>query len=236
MKISKRSSNVFNLIVFQLFSFIFLHVIYSLEKGYSALNVAPLLDLLLEQKILLAFTLVNIVLIFLVRRLSYYLTILLSTVVSLICLTQFLSSFNKTILFYDLFYIVVSFFFVMIWKLELEEAIYNPNYDHRAIRPTGLRKAKVELTNKTGSVVTATIRNWTKESLFVSKEDEDHIAGEVEVEISYQKITFTFKAMVVTEFKSGLGLKVIEEQKTSSLNWFDFYDIISDRGIFPINV
>jgi len=124
----------------------------------------------------------------------------------------------------------------MIWKLELEEAVYNPNYDDRAIRPSGLRKAKVLLTNKTGQRVTAIIRNWTKESLFVSIGDEDLVSGEIDVEIRYQKIDFSFKAVVVTEFKSGVGLKVIEEKKASTLNWFDFYDIISDRGIFPINV
>ncbi|OUR92885.1 hypothetical protein A9Q84_20450 [Halobacteriovorax marinus] len=224
------------MIVFQIFSFLFLHVIYSLEKGYSALDFNLLIDLFKDQSVLLGLMILNTILIFMVKKFSYYLTILLSTVISVICFIQFLSSFNKTILFYDLFYIVVAFFFIMIWKLELAEAIYNPNYDFRAIRPSGLRKAEVLLADKSGRMVTATIMNWTKESIFVSLENGAEISGEVQVEIQYQKIKFLFKANIVTESMSGVGLKVIEEKKASTLNWFDFYDIISDRGIFPINV
>ena len=45
-----------------------------------------------------------------------------------------------------------------------------------------------------------------------------------------------FKAKIATQSKGGFGLYVIRQQNTTSLNWLDFYDIISDRGIHPVNV
>ena len=124
----------------------------------------------------------------------------------------------------------------MIWKLELSEAIYNPNYVAGAMRPRGLQSACLSLNDRTGKSTSATIMNWTRETFFVVLNRDENIDGEVEVNLVYQNICFEFSARVVTKSKRGLGLRVVDETKASSLNWLDFYDIISDRGISPSTV
>ncbi len=125
----------------------------------------------------------------------------------------------------------------MIWKLELEESVYNPNFDSRNLRNSGLQKVSTILTDGSGKEVRGVIQNWSKESFFLSTNDfELNVNDLLLVTMSYQAISFEFKAKVGTQSKDGFGLYVLNEQNSTSLNWIDFYDIISDRGIYPINV
>jgi len=237
MKILKRSSNVFNLILFQIFSFVFLHVIFSLKTGYSALNVDRLYALLSDYFLIAALLLVNIVSIFFIKKLSYYQIILTSMIISVICFFQFLATFDKSILFYNLFYIFISFFFTMIWKLELEESVYNPNFDNRNLRSSGLRKVNVRLMDKSSNSVDGVIQNWSKNSFFIACSDLTlNINDVIDVEMKYQGIDFKFEARIATQSADGFGLYIMKEKNKSTLNWLDFYDIITDRGIHPINV
>lgn len=237
MKILKRSSNVYNLILFQIFSFVFLHVVFSLKTGYSALNIERLYTLVSDYIFVVLLLLTNIITIFLVKKLSYIQVIVTSFIISLICFFQFIESFDKTILFYNLFYIFLSFFFIMIWKLELEESVYNPRFDNRELRSSGLQKVKVTLSDESGKEALGIIQNWSRESFFIScKNLELNINNTISVKMNYQGIDFSFDAKIATQSKDGFGLYVIKEQNSSSLNWIDFYDIISDRGIYPINI
>lgn len=237
MKILKRSSNVFNLILFQIFSFVFLHVVFSLKTGYSALSLERIYTLAIDYIFLTLLLLSNIVTIFLVKKLSYIQLIITSFIISIICFLQFIESFDKTILFYNLFYIFLSFFFIMIWKLELEDSVYNPNFDGRDLRSSGLQKVEVTLSDEDGREAKGVIQNWSKESFFLSSKDFDlNINSIISVKMLYQSIEFNFTAKIATQSKDGFGLYIYKEQNTSSLNWIDFYDIISDRGIYPVNV
>lgn len=237
MKILKRSSNVFNLILFQVFSYIFLHVVLSLKTGYSAISIERFYSVAYENILLVSFLILNMISIFFIKKISYFQVIISSVVISVICFFQFLDTFDKTILFYTLFYIFTSFFFVMIWKLELEESIYNPNFDSRGLRSSGLQKVNVSLSDQSGNHIDGVIQNWSKDSFFLSCEKfELNVNDIIDISMEYQKIKFEFKAKIATQSKGGFGLYVIRQQNTTSLNWLDFYDIISDRGIHPVNV
>jgi hypothetical protein len=219
---------------FQLFSLVFLHVIFSLVDGYSSLNANTFLNIVENNLGLILLSFINIGLIFYVKKLSRFILMLTSATLSIICFLLFLESFNKTILLYNVLYIIVSFFFCMIWKLELEEASYNSFYDRRLLRPIGLSNANVSLKQVEGEKsFSATISNWTEETCFLVTDSDLKLRGEVLVEIDYMNVHFQFEASVITASTDGIGLRVLKEKKGSSLNWFDFYDIILDRGITP---
>ncbi len=237
MRILKRSSNVFNLILFQIFSFVFLHVVISLKTGYSALNLEQFYTLTTNYIFVVLLLLANIITIFLVKKLSYFQLIINCLIISIICFFQFIESFDKTILFYNLFYIFLSFFFVMIWKLELEESVYNPKFDRRDLRSSGLQKVRVTLSDENGREAAGIIQNWSRESFFISCDTLDlNVNSRISVKMYYQAIEFNFSARIATQSRDGFGLYIIKEQNSSSLNWIDFYDIISDRGIYPVNI
>ena len=237
MKILKRTSNVYNLILFQAFSFIFLHVVLSLKTGHSALSIERIYELVGSYTLLVALLVINSISIFFVKKISYFQIIFTSMFIGLTCFYQFFESFDKTILFYFLFYVFTSFFFTMIWKLELEESVYNPNFDNRELRKSGLQKVSVNLTDSSGQEISGVIQNWSRGSFFLSTIDTQlNVKDNLLATMSYQGLTFEFKAKVATHSSDGFGLYVVNEQNTSSLNWIDFYDIISDRGIYPINV
>ena len=125
----------------------------------------------------------------------------------------------------------------MIWKLELEESVYNPNFDSRELRKSGLHKVTITLADSNGQEISGIIQNWSKGSLFLSTTNTQiEVKDSLLATMSYQGITFEFKGKIATKSSDGFGLYVVNEQNTSSLNWIDFYDIISDRGIYPINV
>ena len=233
MKILKRNSNIYNVMAFQLFSLVFMHVIFSLVDGYSSLNVETISRIVSNNLGLIVLSLVNLFLIFYVKKLSRYILILTSMSLSVVCFLLFLESFNKTILLYNILYIVISFFFCMIWKLELGEASYNSFFDRKLLRPVGLTNAKVKVLNGEKSIL-AVISNWTEETCFLVTSSKDEFRGEVIVEINYMNVNFQFEAIITTQSSDGFGLKVSKEKKGSTLNWLDFYDIISDRGINPI--
>lgn len=235
MKILKRNSNIYNVMAFQLFSLIFLHVIFSLVDGYSSLDIKTMSKLIDNNLGIIILSFVNIVLIFYVKKTSRYILILTSTTLSVVSFFLFLESFNKTILLYNILYIIISFFFCMIWKLELNEASYNSFFDRRLLRPSGLNNANVKVGEVSGNkTLSAVISNWTQETCFLVTKDKELIRGEVVVEINYMNVDFKFQAVVITRSEDGLGLRILNEKKETSLNWLDFYDIISDRGINPI--
>lgn len=235
MKILKRNTNIYNVILFQLFTLVFLHVNFSLVDGYSSLDLNTL-NLVLEHNLgLVVISLVNIFFIFFVKKISKYLLILTTTATSIICFLLFLESFNKSILLYNILYTVISYFFCMIWKLELDEASYNSFFDSRILRPLGLDGVKV-FVNTGATKFSGVITNWSRETFFLVVDDSVRSIGDCEIDLSYMGVDFSFRAEIVTRTSEGLGLKVIDEQKLVSLNWFDFYDIISDRGITPLKI
>jgi hypothetical protein len=122
----------------------------------------------------------------------------------------------------------------MIWKLELNEASYNSFYDARALRPIGLSNVQAKVTSaNTNKDHFGTITNWSQDTFFLVLDDSASLQGELLVSLTYMGVDFSFNSIVVTRSSQGLGLKIQDEQKRESLNWLDFYDIISDRGITP---
>ncbi|WP_127715605.1 hypothetical protein [Halobacteriovorax sp. HLS] len=234
MKILKRNSNIINIIIFQLFSVIYLHVLYSLVDGYSSLDLATINRSLEGNLSFIGLCLINILFIFMVKKISLKVLIVTSATASTISFLLFLESFNKTILLYNLLYIVISYFFCMIWKLELNEACYNSFFDKKILRPLGLNDVSVKLHEVVGDrASTGVITNWTVDTLFVATEEVKRLSGEVEVEILYKDTNFFFRGITVTSNAHGVGIKTLNEKKETTLNWLDFYDIITDRGITP---
>lgn len=234
MKILKRNSNIINIIIFQLFSVGYLHVLYSLVDGYSSLDITTLSRSLEGNLSFIGLCLLNTIFIFMVKKISLRLLIVTATTASVISLLLFLESFNKTILLYNLLYIIISYFFCMIWKLELNEACYNSFFDRKILRPIGLNDVSVQLREVVGDRSSSgVITNWTVDTLFVATEEGKRLRGEIEVELLYKDTNFFFKGVAVASNADGVGLRTFSEKKETTLNWLDFYDIITDRGITP---
>jgi hypothetical protein len=147
----------------------------------------------------------------------------------------FFQSFNKIVLILFFAYLVISYNFVLLWRLELKHAAYNKGFLSDQISPKSALQISLVLTEDRGSA-NGTLTNWDRDGMFVVvPSDTETPSGEVTVVISFDGSEFRCQGHVHTRTEDGLGLKIQEVTRENSgkLGWKHLFSILEDRGLKP---
>jgi len=231
IKVVKRSLVIKNLILFILFSIFYLHLLYSLNRGVSAFDIAGLKMNIQNEWALVMLGLTSIVSIFLGLKASRFIYFLFFSIVIVKGSIPLFKELDKFLLIMNFIYLVFSYYFHLFWKLELSEAFYKPCFTKRDLGPKSALPFSVKVTDKNGIEVKGDLTNWDKNGCFIALKGAQSIRGKINVEIQYEERSFSQEGVVMTEYDNGVGIKF---QKKASVavhhSWADFYDILRDRG------
>lgn len=234
IKLLKRSAVLKNTIFFIILSFVYYHIIHSLSAQVSALDVNFLIENALSSRLLIAFGLLSVLQVWMAKRISVLFLGVLFLWIFLESFVLFLDDFNKLTLILSFIYLIFAFYYLIFWKLELEEASYHPKFNLNDIRLRPAYPVKVKLTLSEGEVYTGHISNLGENSCYILLDEKwDMIRGELELQIYFEENQFDSYAQVVSMYGPGIGLRFKlkgPEENAGSLGWTDFYAIMSDRG------
>lgn len=240
MKILKRNYEHRNLILFLIFSMVYLQAIYSLSRGESLLGISVFQTFLKNHYLLLVLNLVTIYSVMKVKRHSDKVLMVFLAAITGKNFIMLAATFNKLILGLNFIYLIFAFYFFVTWELELAKASYNPGFSESDLEKdtrfplTG----KVELENGNSFIIHIT--NIDENSCFgiVEKEAQTLISGlnpqaTYSLQAEYEGVKFTHKATLASTYDSGIGLDFIKEQSAKSqLNWSDLHKVCLERGLF----
>lgn len=231
VKIISRSGLVWNLVLFCLLQFLFLHVVSEVHLGRSALSLASFKKYTLSMLPLLVLSVALMYSIFQAKKISLLLFILHSLAIVILASRVFIAGLDKVVLILLFAFIVMSYIMFIMWKMELEEASFRPGYTKKSLFRFLEYRIPVEL--RAGEhTVSGMLSNWDDNSFFMFAQDPlpVKLGRLVDVNIQLNEHLFTTKAKIVSVAPGGFGLRVMEESSLASRDWKSFYDIIKSRG------
>ncbi len=232
VKIVKRSIVIKNLILYIVFSLFYLHLLYSLTRGVSAINLVQFQTNVQSEWALIMLGLTAIIAVFLGIKVSRFIYFLFFSIILIKGATPLFKELDKFVLIMNFVYLVFAYYFHLFWKLELDEAFYKPRFTKRDLGPKAKLPVNVKVIDRNGALVSGELTNWDKSGCFISTEGQTVIRGKVAFEVEYENRIFTQDGIVMTEYDKGVGIKFQKKSlKTSDHDWLDFYDILRDRGL-----
>lgn len=235
MKILKRTPLLKNLLAFLTLSVIYLHVTAALHKQVSAIEWEVLKGFFLENKLLLGFYLAAMWTTYKVKKSSKVFAMMFFSFVFGQTFYFFLISFDKLILLLNFTYLVFSFCFYLLWKLELDEAYYWPGFHSNDLQLVPDHDLPVVARfPRQGALIEGHLINWNETGAYIIlKAPPEDLRGVIEVEVFYLGKTFTCPARVITSYGKAIGVRFQRNDDKvdfTRLSWDVFYDIIHDRG------
>ena len=236
LRIHYRGAIVWNVILFILFSFVFLYlqeVFYNLS---SVTNRELLLSFLHKKFFTVTLFVSSIISVYFLQRYSKYLVILVIGVTTVQTILNLNLEFSKMILVLLFFYLLLFFYVFQFYLMELSEAYYNSRYQKTDLFAPMLLKLSCVLIDTQGNKLkNGILTNWSGEGCFI-KLDEPILPKEVaELRIQYKQHEFRQNVVVATSSKDGLscGVKFSRGnvgRESTHLGWAEFYEIIENMG------
>lgn len=242
MKVLKRNYGHRNVILFLLFSMVYLQAIYSLSLGLSVLGLESVELFIKNHYLILSLNLVTVYMILTLRKHSDKVLLLCLAFITGKNFILLSASFNKLILGLSFAYLIFAFYFYITWELETLKASHNPNFSQNDLEI----KARFPLAGKIESLsgemaLDVLITNMDDESCFTfvsSDKAREAIAAldaqaKYRLVAEYEGVKFVQMAELVAAYDRGIGLLLVNErQDIRILNWSDLYKVCLDRGLF----
>lgn len=226
--LKKRTTIIRNTILYTAASYFFYFVLYSLNKGNSALNLEKLYLFMQDNILLTSFAFLTLVIqYFGIRKSSTVLAIF-----NIIIAAKVLSlGLDKTQIIMTSFYVILSFIVYLLWEQELMSALFLPGYKSNYIYSKSEYNIPVTVSSPDGTFK-GFLTNWDAQSCFIETEALKVKGKELDIVVNFESLEFHFKGTLTTRYGSGLGVVIKEktEKDGSRLDWNQFYDIISSRG------
>lgn len=230
LAIVKRSPLLRNLIIFVCLVIVYVYISLSLYEQSSILDKQFAISTLKANIPLVILTLMTLLSVWLAKPVSKILLAVYLLSAFGVTFPLFVYSFEKDLLFLNFIFLISGFYFWIFWKLELSEASYNPRFELNQlnIQPDQRIPVKIHQGEKQYKAI---LTNWDGNSCFMILEQSwEELSGEISVELNYEGQVFQNHGKVVSTYGPGIGVKFIPRENSDSLNWQQFYDIISDRG------
>ena len=234
MKILKRNFEHRNIIIFLIFSLIYLQAIFSLSFGISFFGVQSLNALFKEHALILVVAAYAIYAVIKVKKHSdkvLLVALCLITGKNFILLS---SSFNKLILALNFIYLIFAFYFFVMWEMEIAKASYNPLFSSFDLEKE--KRFAIKGTVQGGNLdpVVVYITNIDECSSFIYlPENQIKLASgrDYLLKTNFEGVEFEHPARVVSTYDNGYGLLLIRKPK-SGPDWSDLYKVCLERGLF----
>lgn len=240
MKVLKRNYEHRNLILFLLFSLVYLQAIYSLSRGESVLNINSIKVFFQEHYLILGISLVTIYMVSKVKKHSDKTLLLCLVMITGKNFIMLAASFNKLILGLNFVYLIFAFYFFVTWELEIAKASFNPKFTKRDLeKETRFQLSGVIENVSSGTLTDVFITNIDERGCFALISSSNDPINKLEssaqyrLKITYEEVEFINKAQLVSRYDKGVGLEFVQSQKVNyQLDWSDLYKVCLDRGLF----
>ena len=240
MKVLKRNYVHRNLILFLIFSLVYLQAIYSLSRGQSILNIEAIKSFLDNHYLIL---IINFITIFMIIKIKKYSDKMLLLCLAMITGKNFImlaASFNKLILGLNFVYLVFAFYFYVTWELEVAKASFNPLFSKRDLEKDTRFHLKAQIEDiSDGTSIDILVTNIDENGCFVllasnyNPTKSFYSSSQFILKTIYEGIEFTHEALLISRYDKGVGLEFIQVQKDySQLNWSDLHKVCLERGLF----
>jgi hypothetical protein len=240
MKVLKRNYEHRNLILFLIFSIVYLQAIYSLSRGESILSLEAIKNFLKHHYLIF---IVNLITIYMVVKIKKH-----SDKVLLICLAMIAgknfimlaASFNKLILGLNFLYLIFAFYFFVTWELEIAKASFNPLFSKRDLEKETRFHLKGQIENvNNGTSLDVLITNIDENGCFALIASSNEHAGILDssatyrLKALYEGIEFLHEAQLISSYDRGVGMEFKQVQKEDyQLDWSDLHKVCLERGLF----
>jgi hypothetical protein len=233
MKILHRSTVIWNLVLFIMFSFVMLHVTKAVTSETSAFDQELLRTNIMQYKYLAGLFLLTILSIFKLKKVSKLMFVLTSVIMIALTIDAIIFSFSKMILIILFFYTVIAYYNFQFLKTELKESYYNPKFSKQWLFNPMLYKFECVLV-KGDKSYKGYLTNWNENGCYVHLDEPKSLKGKFEVKIELDGKEFINKGFVVSSKKGndGIGLKFYDNNDTI-YNWNNFYKITENMGFDP---
>ena len=231
IKVNKRTVVLVNASLFVIIALLNAGVVEALGEGRSVFHIQGY-DSLLSGLLwpALFFSLLTMISILRVSKVSLVLFPIHSLGLSLFNLIIFFEKFDKVILIISFFYLLISLYFYLLLKVELSEAYYNPCYSKNTL-PSYFRNDVRLILKCSDKSYDSHLTNWGAGGFFCRMGSEKP-HGKVSFELKHEGGNFFGEGVVVASAENGVGIRVRKSEK-GRLNWFNFYDIINQLGLTP---
>ena len=233
VKLVKRTLVVKNTLLFLIMGLAYLQIIHSLRNGESAASLESFISLLKLQPALIGAFVLSFISIFFATMGSRFFFLAFQFLIIGQSLMMFIETFDKVILVLNFVYILSAYYFYLFWNLEMSEAFYKPFFHKASIGRVVSQNLPVEVRSE-GISLDGKISNWDHSGLFVHLDDHAKLlSGKVLLKIKFEDLDFSNTAQVISRYGNGVGLRILPTSK-EGLSWDQFYDIIDDRGLRPV--
>ena len=240
MKVLKRNYEHRNLILFLIFSLVYLQAIYSLSRGESILNIEALKTFFKNHYIILAVNLITIYMVVKIKKHSDKMLLLCLTLIAGKNFIMLAASFNKLILGLNFVYLIFAFYFFVTWELEIAKASFNPLFTRRDLEKDSRFHLKGQIENvTTGSTVDVLVTNIDENGCFALIASTNDPSVKLEssaqylLKANYEGVEFTQTAELISSYDRGVGLEFKQEPASNhQLNWSELHKVCLERGLF----
>lgn len=230
MKVLRRSNIIYNQVFFVILSLVYLHILFSLDADITALNLVRFLDLVKGSPELIGLSVVTIIAILLVRKLSIFLLTIFTLVIFYKSFSIYIISNSKLILLLNVVYMISSYNMILLLKEELSLAIYKPNFSSSSLEVENYKQVKAHISHGTQNI-SGYLTNIDKDGFVIKLDDNAQIRGRVDIIIPFEGTDFYTHGIVATKFEQGYGIKLVDSKKEPSvLGWKELYNIFYKRG------
>jgi hypothetical protein len=240
MKVLKRNYEHRNLILFLIFSLVYLQAIYSLSRGESILNIEALKNFFKNHYLILAVNITTLYMVVKIKRHSDKMLLLCLTLIAGKNFIMLAASFNKLILGLNFIYLIFAFYFFVTWELEIAKASFNPLFTRRDLEKDSRFHLKGQIENVTnGILVDVLVTNIDENGCFALIASTNDPSTKLDssalyrLKAHYEGVEFTQEAELISSYDRGIGLE-FKQIKTSDhqLNWSELYKVCLERGLF----
>ena len=240
MKVLKRNYEHRNLILFLIFSLVYLQAIYSLSRGESILNIETLKTFFKNHYIILAVNLMTIFMVVKIKKHSDKMLLLCLTMIAGKNFIMLAASFNKLILGLNFVYLIFAFYFFVTWELEIAKASFNPLFSKRDLEKDTRFHLKGQIENVTdGTHVDVLVTNIDENGCFalIASTNDPAVkldsSAQYRLKATYEGIEFLHEAELISSYDRGVGLEFKQVQKAYyQLDWSDLHKVCLERGLF----
>lgn len=216
----------------------FLHVQKSYGEGVPTFDQIALVNSWNYFKYYFVFFGIFTISIIFYKKLSYLFYALLALIAIYFSIKLQIIHFNKISIIAIFFYMIVAYYHCYFLYKENQEPYYFYNKNINQLVRTDLIypiDCQIEFNNKK-TKHNAKIVSWSKNGLFIYKEDGFSLSGSV-LSVTVEKFGrfFSFYGTIITTTKDskGVGIKLELEPEQDIFGWLDLYKILRDRGIGP---
>ncbi len=235
LKLKKRSTIIVNLCLYILLSSAYLHIVLSLGRGESAVDLEDFIVMLSSNPFLLSLMIISLFAVYNAYNFSKIIFPLFSLLVFYESMIIFFTNFDKLILILNLSYLVMSYYYYLFWSIELSESVYRPCFSKHMIGIKSPYNIKTVIESDFSEDLDGYLTNWDGASCFINTNAKiEDLIGPVKIIIKFEGRTYSHWGDIISTFGYGFGVRFIGvPAEESSFNWLDFFTIVSHRGLSP---